>query len=462
LAQIADALVEQGRAQAARPLLDEALTLVADVPSPAWRATDAQEIGLTQVQAGSPAGDAFQMAERAAFAVEPADERIELLLDFAAERQEAGQTRAARDAIAAALGTSLVVADAAARARALAEIAEMVTDQDDEGWPAARTTLIAAADWAYQVEDQNAWVRSMRVVAAAEARAGLAARALDTALRLEKPEQFWALDDVAQAQAASGDYEAALHTAAHIDDAGLRARTHQSIVTILLAAGDVDAARQTAVAMREGANKDQALQAIEAVESADRLAPDEPPLLPPTLLAAVRDPVLKELIAEAAALTQAGRVGEAGHKWDAAQATADRLDDNRDDAWRAIAQAAAHVGAVDEARAAFAAALAAADDLLEEWQRLDAQTDNVIALAEARFGEQAVELAERLPDPDAEYLPELALILARHGDHHNLARLLPLCADDPSLALLATPAIATLDPAQAAAVAQVVRDHNWV
>jgi hypothetical protein len=374
LTKIAGRLVKADRAPAAQQTLDDAWAPLAEVAGHSDWAKAAQAIGLIQVQAGLPPGDAFRQADLAAAEVRPADERIDLLLEFAGARQEAGQARAARDAIAASLHTTLVVADAFPRAQALAGIAQVQATQGAEGRQSARQTLAAASDWAGQIDEDDARIRSMRLIAVAQARAGLGDAAVDIALSLAKPQRIWALDDVAQAQAGIGEYEAALDTAGLIDAPGLKARTMQSLVMIQLAAGDVEWARRTAETMREGANKDQALNAIVA------------------------------------------------------------------------------------AQATFRATLAAADDIELGGQ---VRTETIRALTEAGFDDQAADLAGRANNADPEFLPKLALILARHGDAGALNRLLPLCAEHPGAALLATPAIAHLDPAQAAAVAEIVINHSW-
>jgi hypothetical protein len=430
------------------------------------RAEALAQIGLAQTEAGDreDAAQSLALGLDAAAAIRDADDRLRLLLQMAAQWQAAGQTRPARDALALALQPVASLDDSLPRALALTGIARAQAQAGAVA--AAADTLLAARGLATAAEEVGEQDQPLYQIMLAQAEIGQFQAARQTAAAMQDDQTFvLSLTEIAVGLAQQGRYADALQVVELIGSKGHRSRARQSIARLQAEAGDFVAARATINLIESDLNKRVAKEELAALQAPagsssepGRSATDAAELddLPPERLAT-------RLLDRGLAQARAGQDLAAQETMAASRVAAGQIADpeSRAKSLRAVIAAAGQFGYGDEVLAGYQSALAAAGPLDDGDLRRRLQGDIALALAGVGRGDRAVDIAEQHPDSQAGFLPELALILAKSGDDRSLQRLWPLCAYDPGLALRSCAAIAHLDPAQAAAVAEIVINHSW-
>lgn len=413
-------------------------------------------------------------------------------------------------AFAAALETAQRIADANERSWALRVIAEELVKAGKR--EEARETFTSAVVSAQEIEHPLSPAGMIYDIVVVQAKSREFAAALETAHRLEPEGERAkylfadALVDIVSEQARAGEFASAFETVQSIEQKQTRVRALASIGVEQHEADEHNAARATlsvalttARGIEDNDEREWALGVIASAlawmgEFADALEiafslRGEWKLIGTQRVWTARVWALKQIAAKqaragefAAALETAYSLEDtrwrAGLLWDIAVAQAEagereaaqaifatlvamaqEMEDARERVsslmHTAVAQAAA--GEREAAQATFAAAIEAAQNIEREMSRAWALRRIAVEQARRECGKQAVQTAEMILTDRHRHLPAIATTLADAGDKKHFKQLLIPCAFYLDAAYKMCGLLAQLYPAQAAAVAEVVK-----
>ncbi len=273
-------------------------------------------------------------------------------------------------AVSAAWGMVLLLV--AASPTAMSWSASEVIDAETHAFAEARQAID-------QVEDAEKRDRMLRDLARAQAEAGDESAA-QTALAIsDAQDRYWRLDDVAEAQVAAGQLALAMKTAQAIDDPDERDRTYHTIAYQQGLGGDFEGAIRTIDRIQSEVSRARAVAAFAKTQ----------------VLAGDIDAAM-ETLADRQGVTPGGEAL----------------------VYEAIAQAHAEVGDLAAASTTAQAMRRIMDRAPDEKSRSDIAERVVVALTSAGHIEEALELAESLPEgwSKRRSLTTCAKAQARAGD----------------------------------------------